>query len=137
MKITILHGGKFKQNFYKEAIFEYTKRINRYIKINIEQIEKKINFDKFKKALVIGLSADGKNLTTDDFKKQIESCLINSRDIVFILGDPFGMSESIEKIINLKISLGKQTMQHELTFVVLLEQIYRVFTIIRNEPYHK
>lgn len=137
MKITILHGGRFKLPFYKDAVSEYLKRITRYAKITITEYDKKTNWEKFSNSFILCLSERGDNLTTDEFKKRIENLQIHSRDLTFIIGDPFGLPASIKDKIDQKISFGKQTMQHELTFVVLLEQIYRAFTIIRGEPYHK
>lgn len=84
------------------------------------------------------LDIDGKELSTVDFQKKISDIKLNSiSDIVFIIGGSYGLSDEVKKKAQMRLSFSKMTFPHQLFRVILLEQIYRVFKIENNEPYHK
>ena len=143
--IKIICVGKIKESFYREAIREYQKRLQKYHKIeiievtdsNIEQ-EGKLILDKInEKDYVVTLEIDGKMLNSIELSNYIDKTFINKSNITFIIGGSDGISETVKSRANDKISFGKLTFPHQLFRVILLEQIYRSFKIINNETYHK
>lgn len=143
--IRIICVGKIKESFYREAISEYLKRLQKYHKIeilevidsNIEQ-EGKLILDKInEKDYVVTLEIDGKMLNSIELSNYIDKTFINKSSITFIIGGSDGISETVKLRANDKISFGKLTFPHQLFRVILLEQIYRSFKIINNEAYHK
>ena len=150
--IKIICIGKIKEDFFKEAIKEYQKRLSKYTKIEIieckdydignidsikklegEEILKKIN----DKDYVITLEIEGENLTSIEFSKLINNTLTINSNITFIIGGSYGLDDEVKKRSDYKLSFSKMTFPHQLFRVILLEQIYRAFKIINNESYHK
>jgi len=141
------------------AIKDYSKRISRYSKVkniilkpeflgnNLSKKDiKKIKDKEGKKILskvdnrdyVIALDRLGKSLSSVDFSKKIKRLRVTGKsNITFIIGGSYGLSKEVLKRANLKLSFSKMTFPHQLMKVILLEQIYRSFKIIKNEPYHK
>lgn len=143
--IKIIAVGKIKENYLKEAINDYQKRINKYHKLEIIEIEddniinekdrilKHIN----KKDYLIALDIQGIELTSIELSKKIDNIFINNSNITFIIGGSSGIHETIKNIVNYKLSFSKMTFPHQLFRLILLEQIYRSFKILNNETYHK
>ncbi|CCZ57594.1 MAG: 23S rRNA (pseudouridine(1915)-N(3))-methyltransferase RlmH [Bacilli bacterium] len=143
--IKIITVGKIKENYLKEAINDYQKRINKYHKLEIIEIEddniinekdrilKHIN----KKDYLIALDIQGIELTSIELSKKIDNIFINNSNITFIIGGSNGIHDSIKNIVNYKLSFSKMTFPHQLFRLILLEQIYRSFKILNNETYHK
>lgn len=150
--IKIICVGKIKEKFYKEAIEEYTKRLSKYTKLQIievedvnlpneslikqkekELIEKNIN----DKDYVITLEIEGNELNSIELSKKLEQLEQTSPNITFIIGGSYGLDEKIKQRSNFKLSFSKLTFPHQLFRVILLEQIYRAFKIKNNESYHK
>ncbi len=143
--IKIICVGKIKESFYREAIGEYLKRLQKYHKTeiievmdsNIEQ-EGKLILDKInEKDYVVTLEIDGKMLNSIELSNYIDKTFISNSNITFIIGGSDGISEKVKFRANDKISFGKITFPHQLFRVILLEQLYRSFKIINNETYHK
>lgn len=150
--IKILCVGKIKENYLKEAINEYKKRISKYTKLEIIEVEDvfstNINEIKKKEAellskhismkdYLITLEIEGKQLTSIEFSTKISETLINSSNIVFLIGGSYGIDDSIKNRSNYSLSFSKLTFPHQLFRVLLLEQIYRSYKIMHNESYHK
>lgn len=150
--IKILCVGKIKEKFFKEAINEYLKRISKYSKIEIIEVNdvdlnnKDLNLEKERdnllkyindKDYIVTLEIEGKQLTSEEFSKTIDKTLINYPNITFIIGGSYGIHDDIKNRSNLKLSFSKMTFPHQLFRIILLEQIYRGFKIIKNESYHK
>jgi len=150
--IKIICVGKIKEKFYKEAIEEYTKRLSKYTKLQIievedinlpnetlikqkesELIEKNIN----DKDYVITLEIEGNELNSIELSKKLEQLEQTNPNITFIIGGSYGLDEKIKQRSNYKLSFSKLTFPHQLFRVILLEQIYRAFKIKNNESYHK
>ncbi len=148
----IICVGKIKEDFYKKAIQEYLKRLAKYTKLEVieveeftqrnklenlekekEQILKRVN----KKDFVITLDINGEELSSVSFSKKMEEILIKNSNVVFIVGSSDGLDEEIKKRSDYSLSFSKMTFPHQLFRVILLEQIYRSFKIINNEEYHK
>lgn len=146
--IKIICVGKIKESFYKEALKEYEKRLSKYIKLQIiEVLDENINtLEKEKqhilnhikdKDYIICLAIEGTEVSSIQFSEKIEKTFINYPNITFIIGGSLGIHEEIKKKSNELISFSKMTFPHPLFRILLLEQIYRSFKIIKNESYHK
>lgn len=150
--IKIICVGKIKEKFMQEAIKEYEKRITKYTKIKIIEVEdfnnnnEQVIKDKEKEKIlkyidskdyVITLEIEGKQLTSTELSEKIESVLNIKPNITFIIGGSYGLDDEIKNISNFKLSFSKLTFPHQLFRVILLEQIYRSYKIINNESYHK
>lgn len=159
MKITILTVGKIKEKYLRDAIAEYTKRLSKYCKLDIievadektvenasavvedsirekegERLLKQIRPDAF----VVTLEINGRQLTSEELADKIESLGVSGiSHIVFIIGGSIGLSRSVLNRADFALSFSKMTFPHQLMRVILLEQIYRSYRIIKKEPYHK
>ncbi|MDN7245491.1 23S rRNA (pseudouridine(1915)-N(3))-methyltransferase RlmH [Planococcus shenhongbingii] len=159
MNISIISVGKLKEKYLKSGIEEYTKRLGSYAKINeIEvadekapeqlsdadmEIVKKKEGDRIlakvsPDAYVIALAIDGKMKTSEQLAKDIESLMTYGRSkIVFVIGGSLGLHDEVLKRADEKLSFSKMTFPHQLMKLILVEQVYRAFRIIKGEPYHK
>lgn len=159
MKITILCVGKVKEKFYRDAIDEFSKRLSRYCKLEVievndektdEQASKnEIRLVKEKEgerllknikedAYVITLCIDGKQLDSEELSEKIEKLGIQGNShIYFVIGGSLGLADAVINRADYKLSFSKMTFPHQLMRVILLEQIYRSYRIMNNEPYHK
>lgn len=159
MKITVLAVGKIKEKFYVDAVQEYAKRLSRYCKLEIIQVadektaenctDTEIDIIKNKEAqrlfkyipeqaYVVTLEILGKQLDSVGMADKINDLGIRGTShIVFIIGGSLGLHQSVSDRSDFKLSFSKMTFPHQLMRVVLLEQIYRSYRIINNEPYHK
>lgn len=149
--INIICVGKIKEKFYQDACQEYIKRLGKYTKINIIELEDKGDLDSCclvkerdlilknipDKSYIITMEIDGKEFSSIELSKKIDELLMINSNITFIIGGSFGLHDDIKNISNLKLSFSKLTFPHQLFRVILLEQIYRSFKIINNEAYHK
>ena len=159
MQITILAVGTIKEKFYREAIKEFEKRLSRYCRLKIVEVddEKTPDSDSIKmcelvlkkegeklsshipdNAYIISLAIEGKKYDSVGFSKRINNLAITGKsNIVFIIGGSLGICEDIKKRSDELISFSDMTFPHQLMRVILLEQVYRSYRIIQNEPYHK
>ena len=159
MKITILTVGKIKEKYLKDAIAEYAKRLSRYCKLQIVEVEDEKTPDGAsaamedqikekeaarlskcldEEAFLITLEIQGKMLDSESFSKTMEQiCLRGKNHIQFVIGGSLGLHTSITERSDLALSFSKMTFPHQLMRVILLEQVYRSFRILNNEPYHK
>ena len=159
LKITLITIGKIKEKFYKEAIQEYLKRLTRYCKIEVIELddEKTIEnasfmeedlikkkegqriLNKIKEdAYIITLEIQGSNLDSIQLANKINQISINGKShITFIIGGSLGLHDEVINKSDYSLSFSKMTFPHQLMRVVLLEQLYRSFRIINKEPYHK
>lgn len=147
--IKLICVGKVKENFYKEAIKEYIKRLSKYTKLNVIEIDDEPNINGIEKEglnilknindkdYVITLEINGNMLTSEELSSKIDNILINNSNIDFIIGGSYGLSDKIKQRSNYKLSFSKQTFPHQLFRVMFLEQLYRAFKIKNNETYHK
>lgn len=143
--IKIICIGKLKENYLKEAIDDYLKRISKYHKIeiielpdsNIEEEATKILKHLDNKDYLIALCIEGNNLSSTELAEKIDKTLITNSNITFIIGGSNGISEEIKNKCNYRLSFSKMTFPHGLFRLILLEQIYRSFKILNNETYHK
>lgn len=143
--IKIIAIGKIKEKYLKDAINEYLKRLSKYTKVEIVELddsninnEKELILKNIKeKDYVITLEIEGSTYTSIEFSKRIEKQLIQNSNICFIIGGSDGLHDEIKNIAKEKISFSTMTFPHQLFRVLLLEQIYRAYKITNNESYHK
>lgn len=123
MKITLVTVGKIKEKYLEAAIVEYSKRILAHIKED---------------AYVIALAIDGKQRSSEEMAAWMEDLGVRGEShLQFIIGGSLGLSQAVLNRADTKISFSRLTFPHQLMRVILLEQIYRSFRIIKGEPYHK
>ncbi|MCI5604463.1 MAG: 23S rRNA (pseudouridine(1915)-N(3))-methyltransferase RlmH [Clostridia bacterium] len=158
MNITVICVGKIKEKYFTAAIDEYSKRLSRFVKLNIIEVadekipdnasEKEMNQIKEKEgskilsklppnSFIITLCIEGKEFSSEELAKKIADVSMTSSSITFIIGGSLGLSDSVKAKSKLRLSFGRMTLPHQLMRVVLLEQIYRTFKINNNESYHK
>lgn len=159
MKIKIVTVGKLKEKYLKDGIAEYSKRLSRFanlemIELTDEKTPDRASDSENQKILelegtrilskigdrdfVIVLAIEGKTLSSEEFSKQLEQAPINGfSTLTFVIGGSLGLSPQVNKRANLSISFGRLTLPHQLMRLVLVEQIYRAFTIQQGSPYHK
>ena len=159
MKITILTVGKIKEKYLRDAIAEYSKRLSRYAKLEIIEVADKKTPDNASEtvetniknkeaerllkyirddAYLITLEIKGKQLTSEELAQKIDTLGVQGTShIIFVIGGSLGLGEEVLKRSNYALSFSKMTFPHQLMRVILLEQIYRSFRIIKGEPYHK
>lgn len=150
--IKIITVGQLKEQYLKSAVEEYTKRIKKYTNIELIELKDegmveeskaiKLEGEKIKKSLsdrdyIITLEIDGKQFTSPEFAEKLNNVMIESSNIVFIIGGSYGLSDEIKQMAKFHLSFSKMTFPHQLFRVVLLEQIYRCYKILNNESYHK
>ena len=138
--------GKIKEEYLNELINDYKKRISRYHKLEIIELNDSNDLQKEAVDILkhinsqdycIALDIDGEMLDSVSLAKKIDSTFLNYGTITFIIGSSFGLHEEVKKRANYKLSFSKLTFPHGLFRGILLEQIYRSFKILNNETYHK
>lgn len=159
MEIRILSVGKIKEKYLSAGISEYAKRLSRYCKLNFIQVPDEKTPDKASDALnqqiketegerlmkhireqdyVIALAIDGKMLDSVELSQKLSRLGVEGKSsIVFVIGGSLGLSDAVLKRADYKLSFSRMTFPHQLMQMILLEQIYRSYRIMNNEPYHK
>ena len=159
MKITILAVGKVKEKFYRQAIEEFAKRLSRYCKLEIIEVNDEKTPDNASETeetiikekegarilkhirdndYVCALAIEGEQPDSVALSKKINKLGIDGiSSIVFVIGGSLGLHTQVLNRANYKLSFSKMTFPHQLMRVILLEQIYRSYRIINGEPYHK
>lgn len=159
MKITVITVGKIKEKYLKDAIAEYSKRLSKYCKLEIvevadektpdnasETVENQIRAKEGERILkyvkddayVVTLEIKGRQVTSEELADKIDTLGIQGTShIMFIIGGSIGLGEAVLARSDYALSFSKMTFPHQLMRVILLEQIYRSYRIIHQEPYHK
>ncbi len=154
MKIIIICLGKTKQKFIEEGIKEYQKRITKYVKLEwqilpdvkltgsktieiVKDQEAAILEKNFpKSSFLIVLDEKGKDFSSEKFAKYLEDKFPIGKDIIFVIGGVYGLSNRILKKADLVLSFSRFTYTHQMIRFLLVEQLYRSFTIIKGKKYH-
>jgi len=144
VKIRVVAVGKVKERALRSVLDEYLGRIRRYAKLEeielkdmpaaqlVERFERRIDRD----GRTVALEVDGKAWSSDDLAKQVGECELHSvPTLTFLIGGSYGLPPEVSRAADQRFSLGRITLPHRLARVVLAEQIYRAFTILRGEPY--
>ena len=139
MKIRIIAVGKLKKGYAAQGVKDFKERIAHYTSLEIIEVEQE-NMPKYlsEKFFNIVLDRNGKQFNSEDFAKFIEEKMVYfKKDISFFIGGADGFSGDFIKSCDFSLSFSKMTFPHEIARLLLLEQIYRAFTIIKGEQYHK
>ena len=159
MRITLVTVGKIKETYFTSAIAEYQKRLSRYCKLDIIELPDEKTPDNAGEALemqikeregerilkvlkedayVIALAIEGKMLDSVELSAKLEKLGVQGEShIMFVIGGSLGLAPEVLRRANEKLSFSRMTFPHQLMRVILLEQIYRSFRIMKGEPYHK
>jgi 23S rRNA (pseudouridine1915-N3)-methyltransferase len=159
MNISIISVGKLKEKYLKDGIDEYKKRLSRYCSIDIievmdekapeslslkeeQQIKEREGQSILKhvkdSAYVVCLDLKGKMLSSEELSEFLGDLGVSGNsNIAFIIGGSLGLSKEVLDRANYKLCFSKMTFPHQLMRLILLEQVYRGFRILKNEPYHK
>lgn len=158
--VNLITIGKLKENYLRDAVSEYSKRLSGFCKLNIIELpesrlsdkpgEKEIqnalaneaklieNYINKKSTYNISMCIEGKQLSSEELSSKIQDIGINGKSTInFIIGSSFGISPEIKSACDLKLSMSKMTFPHQLARILLLEQIYRAFQISSGGKYHK
>ncbi len=158
MNIKLITVGKIKESYHTEAIDEYLKRLGAYCKLSIIEVspskilsELSSDIDKYKKeegekilsfikkeSFVITLEINAKQLSSEEFAERIDNLSKEGlSELVFVIGGANGLDLSVLERSDFSLSFSKMTFTHQMIRIVLLEQLYRAFKILKNEPYHR
>ena len=155
MKIVLLTIGKTNEEYLAEGINQYVKRLTHYTHFEMNEITNLKNAKNFSKAelmqkegeLILGYIKDsdhlvllddkGKDFSSPKFAQKLQGWMLSGKKrLVFVVGGAFGFSEAVYARGNEKLSLSKMTFSHQMVRLFFVEQIYRGYTILNNEPYH-
>ncbi len=159
MTIRVICVGRLKERFYEDAVSEFVKRLSRYASVEMievadekapeklsdaqrEQVKaeegKRMLLKLDKNDFVVALAIEGKELSSPALADMMQSFMNEGRgSFAFLIGGSLGLSHEVVKRADYLLSFSKMTFSHQLFRVMLLEQIYRAFKILNNEPYHK
>lgn len=154
MRITLVAVGRLKEPHFKQAAEEYLKRLGPYATLEVVEVaDRDVTRDEARAlaeegaavlralpegAHVVVLDIQGTQRSSERFAEWLDSCMSESRShLAFIIGGAAGLAPEVLARANERMSLGPMTLPHQLARVVLLEQIYRAFRIVRGEPYHR
>ena len=138
MNIKVVLEGKLKESFYFEGAKEYQKRLlNRVEIVEVNNIEEYIKNKQ--NAFLITMEIEGKQLSSLDFAKKLREIETDGyyNEILFLIGGSDGLAQNVRNKSNFKFSMSKLTFLHQEAVLILMEQIYRAYKILNNEPYHK
>ncbi len=159
LNINIISVGKIKEDYLRAACDEYAKRLSAFCKLRITEIEpyrlpdnpgpalikkalaeegKKVLSQTGKNGCTVAMCIEGEKFSSEEFSKKMEELMISGAGSVdFIIGSSFGLSEEVKKKASVRMSMSSMTFPHRIARVMLLEQIYRAFSIINGGKYHK
>jgi 23S rRNA (pseudouridine1915-N3)-methyltransferase len=150
----LLSVGKDRSGLYEPAVQEYAKRLAHYTRFELIELPeasgKKLKPGEAKTAeaqailskrkpqdWVVALDERGQLMDSVELSRYVAKAQTGAKDLLFVIGGDEGLEESVRSAANLTLSLSKMTLPHRLARVVLVEQIYRAYTILKGEPYHK
>lgn len=144
IKVNIVCVGKIKEQFYRDAVAEYVKRLSRFCRAEICELAEGRNLEEEGEAIlrrvrgyVIALCVEGQKLSSTGLAARIKQLCDGGKEITFIIGSSCGLAEKVKAAARLKLSFSDMTFPHQLMRVILCEQIYRAFMINGGGEYHK
>ena len=159
MYVEIICVGKLKEKYLRDAAQEYMKRLSRYCKVEIIEVKDEIlpscfspgdmervlktEAERIKKNMkegsyIIALDISGEQVSSEDLAERIQALMLRGRSrLTFIIGGSLGLHSSLLETAHWRLSFSKMTFPHQLMRVFLCEQLYRGFTIMKHEPYHR
>ena len=158
LNVKIFVTGTLKEQYYKDALAEYKKRLTSYCKLDIveykeyklpddpsakhieqalEEEGERILSDMPPRAYKIALCVEGKQLSSEEFAEKLEDISTTHGELCFVIGSSYGLSEKVKRACDMRLSVSKMTLTHQMLRVWLLEIIYRCLSISRGSKYHK
>ena len=159
MTINLITLGRLKEDYLRKAWAEYEKRLSAFVKLNIVELDSvKLPDDPNEAQIEAALEAEsarifakipqgsftaamcieGGQLTSEQLAEKLSAVTLSGKSTVnLVIGSSYGLSDKVKKAADLKLSMSKMTFPHQLARVMLLEQLYRAYTIINNRKYHK
>jgi len=146
VKITLVVVGRLKEKFLVDGVAEYLKRLRKFATVEVKEISECRTVDEEctkllslvpQNSWLCVLDIVGESLSSEDFAKKISALNLSGvSNLTFAIGGAFGLSEEIRRAADFRLSLSAMTLTHQMTRLILTEQIYRAFKINRHEPYH-
>lgn len=159
MQVKVIAVGKLKEKYLKKGIEEYAKRLGAYTKFEIVEVADEEAPENLSQAemnqvkalegerilqklssqeVIFALDLNGKQMTSEDFAQTLEDKMTYGQSkLTFIIGGSLGLSQEVLDRAQHRLSFGPMTFPHQVMRLIIAEQVYRAFRIIRNEPYHK
>ena len=158
LTINIICVGKLKERYWRDAVEEYSKRMQPLCKLNILELPEErigdnpsdaeihrtitVESDRILQKLgkgdyVIAMCVEGKNISSEDLSERLENISMTHSTVDLIIGGSWGLSNELKARADFRLSIGKMTFPHQLCRVMLLEQLYRAFQISKGTKYHK
>ncbi|MFN7133967.1 MAG: 23S rRNA (pseudouridine(1915)-N(3))-methyltransferase RlmH [Myxococcales bacterium] len=152
MRVRLLSVGRDRSGLFEPGVQEYASRLSHYCRFELLELpdakktdprqameeEAKSILGKLKPAeVLVALDERGKSLTSEGFSRELGKLLAQGQDLTFVIGGAEGLSDAVRQRARLVLSLSAMTLPHRLARLVLAEQLYRAFTLLRNEPYHR
>ena len=143
-KITFVVVGKIKENFYREAVAEYAKRLSRFAKLEIKELAENSSLEteaedilRSLKGYVIALCVEGEKLSSEKLASKLTKLEDTGKEITFVIGSSCGLSDRVKAVADYRLSFSDMTFPHQLMRVILAEQVYRAYMINAGATYHK
>ena len=138
MKITLLYIGRPRDRAANQLAEDYAQRIARFCDFRMQEIRDDAALDKHENAYKVLLDPAGRQMTSRDLAALVEKAQNTSvRELLFLVGGADGLSDAARHKADLLLAISRLTLPHELARVILAEQIYRAFAILKNHPYAK
>ena len=151
IQIRIVCVGNLKEKFWKEGVEEYLKRLSKFCKMSIIELDEQNKYQDVNKIKEVEgkeilenlqgkcylLDINGKEFSSEEFSKEIENSSLSQSTLSFVIGGSYGVSDEVKNAIKNKISFGRMTYPHNMMRLILVEQIYRAFMISAGASYHK
>lgn len=144
MKVTLVCVGKLKESYWREACAEYEKRLSRYCKLEIRELQERRSPAEEApfllhacKGRVVALAVEGRERSSEKFALDISKSVGAGEEMTFLIGSSCGLDESVKARADDLLSFSPMTFPHQMMRVVFLEQLYRAFTILAGAEYHK
>lgn len=158
LNVNIICVGSLKEKFFTDAVNEYKKRLSRYCKLSISELQEEKLSDQQTQAqidktlekegerilskisksdYVVAMCIEGKELSSTELSKKLSDISMTTGTVDFVIGGSWGLADTVKQRADFKLSVSKMTFPHQLFRVMLCEQIYRAFTISANAKYHK
>jgi len=158
MKVTLITVGKLKEKYWRDAVAEYSKRLTRYLKLEIVELNDLPTPDNASPAqeaqirdregeqilarigerdLVIAMDGHGQIISSEELAEAIGNWQLGGRNVAILIGGSLGLSQAVLRRADRKLSMGRMTFPHQLARVMVLEQLYRGCRILKGEAYHK
>ena len=138
LNIKVVLEAKLKESFYKEGVFEYQKRL--LGRVEVVEVNSILEYIKNKQnSFLITMEIEGKLLSSEEFANKLADIEKDGyyNEILFLIGGAYGLAKEVREKSNFRFSMSKLTFLHQEAVLILMEQIYRAYKILNNEPYHK